>query len=160
MDPENWRRVTPSVGDRCSSLRRSAPGAAPLLPAGHIGWLRQALLASVFLLPSTRRITLGCIRARLNQWGGTENEAGHLGCDFAAGRHRRPSAVTRSLRILGQQRLRLQLAKPHSPYVNGHGTHVGSSHATNPNNTQMDNYTTRGNVNPYTGAVGTRTPRY
>jgi hypothetical protein len=24
----------------------------------------------------------------------------------------------------------------------------------------MDNYSTRGNVNPYTGAVGTRTPRY
>jgi hypothetical protein len=32
--------------------------------------------------------------------------------------------------------------------------------ATNPNSTQMDNYSTRGNVNPYTGAVGTRTPRY
>jgi hypothetical protein len=47
-----------------------------------------------------------------------------------------------------------------SPYVNSHGTYVGSSHATNPNNTQMDNYGTRGNVNPYTGAVGTRNPRY
>ena len=31
---------------------------------------------------------------------------------------------------------------------------------TNPNNTQMDNYSTRGNVNPYTGAVGTRNPKY
>ncbi|WOH68665.1 hypothetical protein [Bradyrhizobium sp. BWA-3-5] len=47
-----------------------------------------------------------------------------------------------------------------SPYVNSQGTYVGSSHATNPNSTQMDNYSTRGNVNPYTGAVGTRTPRY
>ena len=47
-----------------------------------------------------------------------------------------------------------------SPYVNSQGTYVGSSHATNPNNTQMDNYSTKGNVNPYTGAVGTRTPRY
>lgn len=47
-----------------------------------------------------------------------------------------------------------------SPYVNSHGTYVGSSHATNPNSTQMDNYSTRGNLNPYTGAVGTRTPRY
>lgn len=46
------------------------------------------------------------------------------------------------------------------PYVNSHGTYVGGSRATNPNSTQMDNYTTRGNVNPYTGAVGTRTPRY
>lgn len=47
-----------------------------------------------------------------------------------------------------------------SPYVNSGGTYVGGSRATNPNNTQMDNYTTRGNVNPYTGAVGKRTPRY
>jgi hypothetical protein len=47
-----------------------------------------------------------------------------------------------------------------SPYVTSQGTYVGGSRATNPNNTQMDNYGTRGNVNPYTGAVGTRTPRY
>ena len=32
--------------------------------------------------------------------------------------------------------------------------------ADNPNSTQMDNYGTGGNVNPYTGAVGTRTPKY
>ena len=47
-----------------------------------------------------------------------------------------------------------------SPYTNSHGTNVQGSHATNPNNTQMDNYSTRGNINPYTGAVGTRAPRY
>ena len=47
-----------------------------------------------------------------------------------------------------------------SPYVNSRGSYVGGSHATNPNNTQMDNFGTKGNVNPYTGAVGTRTPRY
>lgn len=47
-----------------------------------------------------------------------------------------------------------------SPYVNSQGTYVQGSHATNPNSTQMDNYSTKGNVNPYTGAVGTRTPRY
>ncbi len=47
-----------------------------------------------------------------------------------------------------------------SPYVNSQGTYVQGSHATNPNSTQMDNYSTRGNVNPYTGNVGTRTPRY
>ena len=45
-------------------------------------------------------------------------------------------------------------------YTNNHGTYIAPSRATNPNNTQMDNYNTRGNVNPYTGAVGTRTPRY
>ena len=40
------------------------------------------------------------------------------------------------------------------------GTYVQPHQQTNPNNTQMDNYGSRGNVNPYTGAVGTRTPRY
>ncbi|XIA65730.1 hypothetical protein ACFIOY_05700 [Bradyrhizobium sp. TZ2] len=47
-----------------------------------------------------------------------------------------------------------------SPYMNSRGSYVGGSHATNPNNTQIDNYGTRGNVNPYTGAIGARTPRY
>jgi len=32
--------------------------------------------------------------------------------------------------------------------------------ATNPNGTQRDNYSAIGNENPYTGAVGTRNPRY
>lgn len=48
--------------------------------------------------------------------------------------------------------------------VQGHttssGTYVQPYMATNPNNTQRDNYSATGNVNPYTGAVGTRTPRY
>jgi hypothetical protein len=48
--------------------------------------------------------------------------------------------------------------------VQGHttssGTYVQPSHATNPNNTQRDNYSATGNVNPHTGAVGTRNPRY
>ena len=48
--------------------------------------------------------------------------------------------------------------------VQGHttssGTYVQPYVATNPNNTQRDNYSATGNVNPYTGAVGTRNPRY
>jgi hypothetical protein len=48
--------------------------------------------------------------------------------------------------------------------VQGHttnrGTYVPSPVATNPNSTQRDNYGATGNVNPYTGAVGTRNPRY
>ena len=46
------------------------------------------------------------------------------------------------------------------PYVNSQGTYVGGHRATNPNSTQTDNYGTKGNVNPYTGAVGTRSPRW
>jgi hypothetical protein len=47
--------------------------------------------------------------------------------------------------------------------VQGHttssGTYVAPYVATNPNSTQRDNYGATGNVNPNTGAVGTRTPR-
>ncbi len=43
-----------------------------------------------------------------------------------------------------------------SGYTNSHGTYVAPHHSTNPNGTQLDNYSTRGNVNSYTGAVGTR----
>ncbi len=47
-----------------------------------------------------------------------------------------------------------------SGYVTPSGTYVQPHTSTNPNTTQMDNYSTRGNVNPSSGAVGTRTPRY
>ena len=45
-------------------------------------------------------------------------------------------------------------------YTRNDGGYVQPHMQTNPNNTQMDNYGTRGNVNPYTGAYGTRSPRY
>ena len=46
------------------------------------------------------------------------------------------------------------------PYVRQDGTFVGGHYQTNPNNTQFDNYGTRGNYNPYTNQFGTRSPRY
>jgi len=55
-------------------------------------------------------------------------------------------------------------SNPHSrpvlSYTTQSGTYVPPHQQTNPNTTQTDNYGTRGNVNPYTGAVGTRNPRY
>ena len=51
-------------------------------------------------------------------------------------------------------------AKDHT--VRGHvkkdGTYVAPSRATNPNRTQRDNYSSKPNVNPYTGKQATRTP--
>ena len=44
-------------------------------------------------------------------------------------------------------------------YTNHNGTYVQPYERTMPNSTQTDNYGTRGNVNPYNGAYGTRTPR-
>jgi hypothetical protein len=45
-------------------------------------------------------------------------------------------------------------------YVNGYtkkdGTYVAPHYQTNPNNTRADNYSTQGNVNPYTGQPGTK----
>lgn len=47
-------------------------------------------------------------------------------------------------------------------YVNGYrrsnGTYVAPYERTSPNATPLDNYSTRGNVNPYTGQAGTRDP--
>jgi hypothetical protein len=49
---------------------------------------------------------------------------------------------------------------PVQGYTTNSGTYVQPHQQTNPNGTQRDNYSATGNVNPYTGAVGTRTPRY
>ena len=43
-----------------------------------------------------------------------------------------------------------------SGYYRSNGTYVSGYHATNPNSTRNDNYSTRGNVNPYTGEAGTK----
>lgn len=45
-----------------------------------------------------------------------------------------------------------------SGYTRKDGTPVAPSHATNPNGTRNDNYSTKGNVNPYTGKPGTKRP--
>ena len=45
-------------------------------------------------------------------------------------------------------------------YTNHNGGYVQPYERTVPNGTQTDNYGTRGNQNPYTGAYGTRTPRW
>jgi hypothetical protein len=48
----------------------------------------------------------------------------------------------------------------HSEYVHGYtkknGTHVDGYHRTVGNGTQKDNYSAKGNVNPWTGKVGTK----
>ncbi|MGO9119425.1 MAG: hypothetical protein ACLQPD_17680 [Desulfomonilaceae bacterium] len=46
-----------------------------------------------------------------------------------------------------------------NPYQKLDGTFVPGHYQTNPNRTDLDNYGTRGNYNPYTGAVGNRSPR-
>lgn len=43
-----------------------------------------------------------------------------------------------------------------SGYTRSNGTYVRPSHATNPDSTKNNNYSTRGNVNPYTGKIGTK----
>ena len=41
-------------------------------------------------------------------------------------------------------------------YFRNNGTYVEGYHATNSNGTRNDNYSTRGNINPYTGKRGTK----
>jgi len=46
------------------------------------------------------------------------------------------------------------------PRINSNGNYVSGHQRTTPNNTQFDNYGSRGNYNPYTGRTGTRSPRW
>jgi hypothetical protein len=43
-----------------------------------------------------------------------------------------------------------------SGYTRSNGSYVAPSYATNPNSTRSDNYSTKGNVDPYTGKSGRR----
>ena len=49
-------------------------------------------------------------------------------------------------------------------YVNGYtrsdGTYVQGYYRSSPNNTNTDNYSTQGNINPYTNSNGTKAPDY
>jgi len=44
-------------------------------------------------------------------------------------------------------------------YTNQNGSYVQPHMQTNPNNTTIDNWSTRGNTNPYTGQPGRVAPR-
>ena len=43
-------------------------------------------------------------------------------------------------------------------YTRSNGTYVEPYYKTSPNSTTFDNYSTQGNVNPYTGEAGTKNP--
>ena len=43
-------------------------------------------------------------------------------------------------------------------YTKKDGTYVEPSHAKDPNNSRSDNWSAKGNVNPYTGKEGTKDP--
>ena len=47
-----------------------------------------------------------------------------------------------------------------SGYTRSNGTYVQGHYKTNSNNTNHDNFSTSGNVNTYTGSVGTRAKDY
>lgn len=43
-------------------------------------------------------------------------------------------------------------------YKSSTGSYVMPSYRTSPNKTKLDNYSTRGNYNPYSGKMGTKSP--
>lgn len=43
-------------------------------------------------------------------------------------------------------------------YTKKDGTYVAPHHATNPNQSKRDNYSSKANVNPHTGKAGTKDP--
>ena len=44
------------------------------------------------------------------------------------------------------------------PYVTKNGTYVQGHYRSSPNDTKVDNYSSQGNTNPYTGKAGTVDP--
>lgn len=44
------------------------------------------------------------------------------------------------------------------PYIKKNGTYVAPSLRTSPDRTKLNNYSTKGNVNPYSGKAGTVDP--
>jgi hypothetical protein len=46
----------------------------------------------------------------------------------------------------------------HQGYTRSDGTYVAPHYQTAPDNTRLNNYSTQGNVNPYTGQAGTVNP--
>ena len=44
------------------------------------------------------------------------------------------------------------------PFVTKRGIYVGPSHRTSPDKTKINNYSSKPNVNPYTGKIGTTDP--
>jgi hypothetical protein len=45
-----------------------------------------------------------------------------------------------------------------SGHVTSRGTYVAPHYSTNPNSSKADNWSTKGNVNPFTGKAGTKSP--
>ena len=45
-----------------------------------------------------------------------------------------------------------------SGYTTKSGTYVAPGYQTDPNGTRFDNWSTKGNYNPFTGAAGTKSP--
>lgn len=65
--------------------------------------------------------------------------------------------MTRLLLILALALpLYAQRPKTVKPYVKKNGTYVQPHVKTTPNKTRVDNYSTKGNTNPYTGKKGTQ----
>lgn len=42
------------------------------------------------------------------------------------------------------------------PYLRGDGTYIGGYYRSNPDGYQFNNWSSYGNINPYTGKMGTR----
>jgi len=62
--------------------------------------------------------------------------------------------------LLGLQPLQAEAQSNHRVrgYVTRGGVYVQPHRATNPDRSRLNNYSTRGNYNPYTGKIGTRYP--
>ena len=88
-----------------------------------------------------RNLILGAAIA-LTAFGAAEARGGHGGGHASSYSSSRSTSTTSDHVVSG--------------YTKANGTYVAPYHATNVNSTKTDNYSTVGNVNPYTGQAGTK----
>lgn len=70
----------------------------------------------------------------------------------------KPLTIAIATLALALSALPADAARRTKGYVTKQGTYVAPHYSTSPNSTKLDNYSTRGNTNPYTGKRGHTDP--
>jgi hypothetical protein len=114
---------------------------AQIPPMRRGGLMKKRLLAIVGLVAVISMITLNCFISDALARGGSRGGGGHSrGGGSYKGSHSKGGDTS----VRG--------------YTRKDGTYVQPHMRTAPNSSKLDNYSTKGNVNPYTGKEGTQDP--
>lgn len=108
----------------------------------------EIIMRTKFALPTSVAMLALVVSCCANAKGGGGS---HSGGSHASGQH-----STSSSHSSGSSTGSNSSSHAVKGYNKKDGTHVDPHHATNANNTKKDNYSSKPNVNPYTGKEGTK----